>query len=85
MCPQRQLGSRKTPFSDGIMNTLRTPAEAKAWLIDRGISVKEFAYSHGLDAATTYQILNGRKLGRRGKAHAAAVALGIKRLVSEDE
>jgi gp16 family phage-associated protein len=59
------------------MNTLRTPAEAKAWLLGEGISIRAFADGHGLDRATTYQVLSGAKIGRRGKAHAAAVALGI--------
>ena len=42
------------------------------------MSVKEFAEKHGLDQATTYQVLAGRKKGRRGEAHKVAIALGIK-------
>jgi len=60
------------------MNTLRTPTEAKRWLQDHGVSVQAFALAHELDPATCYQILAGRKKGLRGKAHDAAVALGIK-------
>ena len=60
------------------MNTLKTPQEAKLWLQAKGISVAEFARDHNLDQATTYQVLAGRKKGYRGKAHRAALALGIK-------
>nr|WP_226992711.1 DNA-binding protein [Pseudomonas syringae group genomosp. 3] len=42
------------------------------------MSVTEFARDHGLDLGTTYQVLAGRKKGLRGKAHKAAIALGIK-------
>ncbi|WP_122663720.1 DNA-binding protein [Pseudomonas viridiflava] len=60
------------------MSRLRTPAEAKLWLQSHGVSVQAFAQAHDLDAATCYQLLDGRKKGLRGKAHDAAVALGIK-------
>ncbi|WP_249583245.1 DNA-binding protein [Pseudomonas viridiflava] len=60
------------------MTTPKSPQEAKRWLLAQGISVAEFSRMHGLDQATTYQILAGRKKGYRGKAHKAAVALGIK-------
>ncbi|WP_426224909.1 DNA-binding protein [Pseudomonas sp. DSP3-2-3] len=65
-------------FNGIPMNTLRTPSEAKLWLQDRGISIQAFALAHNVDAPTCYQILAGRKKGLRGKAHDAAVALGIK-------
>ncbi len=61
-----------------MMHATRTPAQAKAWLESQGKSVKEFAEEHSLDPATTYQVLAGTKKGRRGAAHRAAVALGIK-------
>lgn len=61
-----------------MMHATRTPAQAKAWLESQGKSVKEFAEENGLDPATTYQVLAGTKKGRRGEAHRAAVALGIK-------
>ncbi|WP_122583384.1 DNA-binding protein [Pseudomonas viridiflava] len=60
------------------MTTLKSPNEAKLWLLAQGVSVAEFSRQHGLDQATTYQVLAGRKKGNRGKAHHAAVALGIK-------
>lgn len=61
-----------------MMHATRTPAQAKAWLDEQGISIKAFADQHGLDPATTYQVLSGAKKGRRGEAHRAAVLLGIK-------
>ena len=60
------------------MNTLKSPEQAKLWLKAQGISVAEFARDHDLDQAITYQVLAGRKKGNRGKAHKAALALGIK-------
>lgn len=61
-----------------MMHATRTPAQAKAWLESQGKTVKEFAVENSLDPATTYQVLAGTKKGRRGEAHRAAVALGIK-------
>ena len=69
---------------DVFMERLRSPAEAKLWLQKRGISIRAFARAHNVDAATCYQILDGRKKGLRGKAHDAAVALGIKEDLSGD-
>ncbi|WP_329609455.1 hypothetical protein [Pseudomonas congelans] len=46
---------------DVFMERLRSPAEAKLWLQKRGISIQDFARAHNLDAATYYQILDGRK------------------------
>lgn len=60
------------------MPGLRTAAQAKAWLEQQGKSVQEFARENGIDPATTYQVLAGRKKGRRGEAHKVAVLLGIK-------
>jgi gp16 family phage-associated protein len=60
------------------MSTFRSPHEAKLWLQAQGISVAEFSRVNDLDAATTYQVLAGKKKGYRGKAHKAALALGIK-------
>ncbi|WP_342652801.1 DNA-binding protein [Pseudomonas sp. F3-2] len=56
----------------------RTAAQAKAWLDQQGKSVQEFARENKVDPATTYQILSGRKKGRRGEAHKVAVLLGMK-------
>ena len=60
------------------MTGIRTAAQAKAWLEHQGKSVQEFAREHGVDPATTYQVLAGRKQGKRGEAHKVAVLLGMK-------
>ncbi|GAB7530176.1 DNA-binding protein [Pseudomonas sp. 3A(2025)] len=60
------------------MPVIRTPAQAKAWLDQQGKSVQQFARENSVDPATTYQVLAGRKKGRRGEAHKVAVLLGIK-------
>lgn len=56
-----------------------TPDQARAALDDQGVSIAEFARTHGLSYGITYQVLAGRKKGRRGEAHRAAVLLGLKR------
>jgi len=60
------------------MKPLRTGEQARQWLDEQGISITAFALAHGLDPATTYQVLAGRKKGKRGHAHDAAVELGMK-------
>ncbi|MGO1072692.1 DNA-binding protein [Lysobacter sp. CA199] len=64
-----------------IANTakLKSPDQAKADLEARGISIAEFARGHGLRYGTVYQVLTGKKKGRRGEAHRAAVLLGLKK------
>lgn len=66
------------------MLVLRTPAQAKAWLDEQGMSVQQFARNNNLDPAITYQVLSGIKKGLRGKSHACAVSLGIKAGPSQD-
>lgn len=60
------------------MPGIRTAAQAKAWLEQQGKSVQEFARENSVDPATTYQVLAGRKKGRRGESHKVAVLLGMK-------
>ncbi|MCD5983878.1 MULTISPECIES: DNA-binding protein [Pseudomonas] len=69
------------------MPGIRTAAQAKAWLEQQGKSVQEFARENSIDPATTYQVLAGRKKGKRGEAHKVAVLLGMKigSIPSEDE
>ena len=58
---------------------VRTREEAAAWLDSEGISVSEFARIHGLQRMTVVDLLRGKRIGRRGEAHNAAIALGMKR------
>lgn len=60
------------------MASIRTAAQAKAWLEQQGKSVQEFARENSIDPNTTYQILSGRKKGMRGESHKVAVLLGMK-------
>lgn len=61
-----------------MRTTLRTPEEAKAWLESHGVSVTEFAERVGVSRYDVYNALRGQAKGKRGAAHKAAVALGIK-------
>ncbi|MDD1138587.1 DNA-binding protein [Pseudomonas sp. TNT2022 ID233] len=55
-----------------------TPEQARADLDRRGISIAEFSRQNGLNKNLVSDLLNGRKKGRRGEAHRAAVLLRIK-------
>jgi gp16 family phage-associated protein len=44
-----------------------------------GVSVSDWACAQGLSPAIVYALLSGRVRGRRGQAHRAAVALGLKK------
>jgi gp16 family phage-associated protein len=58
---------------------LRTPEQARQWLRDNGISASEFARQNNLSLDAVKDVLGGRSKANIGKAHLAAVALGIKR------
>ena len=60
------------------MHALQTPEQARAGLDRAGKSIAEFSRQHGLNKNLVSDLLNGRKKGRRGEAHRAAVLLGIK-------
>lgn len=57
---------------------LKTSKLARKDLDAKGLSIAEFARMHQLPYATVYQVLSGKKKGRRGAAHKAAVLLGMK-------
>jgi gp16 family phage-associated protein len=46
--------------------------------IERGESIVDFCNARNLDYNATLNVLYGRAMGKRGKAHDAAVALGLK-------
>ena len=58
---------------------LKTSKSAREHLESQGLSIAEFARTHRLPYGTVYQVLTGKKKGRRGDAHKAAVLLGMKR------
>jgi len=44
----------------------------------RGVTIRSWAEENGFDAPLVYALLGGRLQGVRGRAHEAAVALGLK-------
>ena len=56
----------------------RTKEEALEWFHSTGTPVNAWARAHGFPPAVVYALLAGRTRGRRGAAHHAAVALGLK-------
>lgn len=60
------------------MPALLTPEQARRDLDRQGISIAEFCRQHSLNKNLVSDLLNGRKKGRRGEAHRAAVLLRIK-------
>jgi gp16 family phage-associated protein len=59
--------------------TLKTAAEVRALFLETGVSVTDWAESHGFDRHLVYEVLRGQRLCARGKSHEIAVALGMKR------
>lgn len=55
-----------------------TPEEVKRCFEQSGETICGWAEKHGFPKDSVYAILNGRVLGKRGQAHAIAVALGLK-------
>lgn len=55
-----------------------TNAEIRAWFIERGITVTQWAAQHGFPRGQVYAVLNGRNKGSWGMGHRIAVTLGIK-------
>ena len=64
---------------------VRTPAEARLWLERHGVTVTEWSRAHGFDAEVVFSLLSGRTRGRRGAAHRAAVALGLRAMPEANE
>lgn len=56
----------------------RTREEALAWFDASGTPVTSWAQANGFAPSVVYALLAGRTKGRRGEAHRAAVALGLK-------
>lgn len=60
------------------MHALLTPEQARAALDREGKSIADFARQNSLNKNLVSDLLCGRKKGKRGEAHRAAVLLGIK-------
>jgi gp16 family phage-associated protein len=55
-----------------------TPESLKKSLDAQGITLAEFARQRGVDYQIAVQLVNGFTKGRYGKAHKAAIKLGLK-------
>jgi gp16 family phage-associated protein len=60
------------------MSAPLTTEQARANLDRQGISIAEFSRRHELNKNLVSDLLAGRKKGKRGMAHRAAVLLGLK-------
>lgn len=60
------------------MSSPRTPAEVRAWFSRHGVTITQWAQSHGFKPSVVGSLLAGRTQGNWGEAHGAAVALGLK-------
>lgn len=60
------------------MKKLKTVEEVREDFRIRGISISQWARQHRLSEAIVSGVLRGEKKGLRGESHRAAVLLGIK-------
>lgn len=58
--------------------TAKQIRQKRAELVAKGINLREFCDQRGISYQAARELLIGRSKGRRGKAHEAAVALGLK-------
>lgn len=57
---------------------LRTPAQARQWMNEQGLSMAELARRFGVSTSLVDAILRGAKPCKRGASHNIAVHLGLK-------
>lgn len=67
------------------MQPLKTAEEVRIDFERRGVNVTQWARDRGLTRQAVFAVLNGKTKGRRGDAHKAAVLLGIKDGVIDNE
>lgn len=67
------------------MQPLKTAEEVRVDFDRRGVNVTQWARDRGLTRQAVFAVLNGKTKGRRGDAHKAAVLLGIKDGVIDEE
>jgi len=56
----------------------KSPKDCHNWLRAHGINVSELARANDLPRLVLVDLLRGRNKGYRGKAHRAAILLGLK-------
>lgn len=59
--------------------TVRTAAQARRWIEANGITIAEWSEKNGFSKFAVIDLLRGRRKGKRGDSHRAAIALGMKR------
>ena len=57
---------------------MQTTDEIRLEFERRGLSMSEWARSHGFSTALVYQVLSGKRKALRGQSHQIAVKLGLK-------
>ena len=57
---------------------LKTPEQVRSEFVRRGESISSWARARDLPSGLVFDVLSGRVKGLRGKAHRAAVLLGLK-------
>lgn len=67
------------------MDELRTPEEVRAWFARHGTTISDWARANGFEPSVVSNLLAGRTSGKRGIAHQAAIALGLKKPPPDDE
>lgn len=60
------------------MSKLRTPAEVRAELERKGVSIAAWATANGFNPNLVHEILSGRRNPTYGQSHNIAVKLGLK-------
>ena len=64
---------------------LKCREEVKKFFTVRGLSISGWAKDHNLAPQYVYDLLNGRTAGERGESHRAAVLLGLKEGIIENQ
>lgn len=57
---------------------VKTAAQVRREFEENGVAISEWARLHGFNRNVVCDLLRGRTKAKRGKAHQAAVALGLK-------
>ncbi|MBY0236123.1 MAG: DNA-binding protein [Burkholderiaceae bacterium] len=68
----------QTGISKRSVSSAKTPAQAKAELYSKGMTLRQFAESNGFAYRTVSEVVRGVNKGLYGEGHRVAVALGIK-------
>lgn len=55
-----------------------TREQVSQWFYNHGIAISEWCRRHNIDRFVVADLLRGNRVGRRGKAHRAAILLGMK-------